>query len=278
MMDMKRFSVNRIVSSSLGLADFYDLTASLGLGKVELRNDLGAIDPIDGMKPALARRIADDSGIRVISINALQKFNLASARTKVLRDLAALIELAVGIACPAIVLCPNNEADDGRDALRRSGETAEALASIGPAFEKAGLMGYVEPLGFSVSSLASLVLAQEAIVASGFSCYRIVHDSFHHYIGPDDSAVLGKGYDLSHTGLVHVSGVEADIPAPAMRDAHRVLVGPADRMRNKEQIALLERLGYSGDYSFEPFSDKVTKLGKADLAAALAQSLSYLRS
>ncbi|MFZ2635400.1 MAG: TIM barrel protein [Rectinemataceae bacterium] len=278
MIDRKRFSLNRIVAPSLRLAEFYDLASSLGIGKVELRNDIGGKDPIDGLKPAEAARMAAERGIRVISINALQKFNLASARVKANEDLVDLIAMATAIGCPAIVLCPNNEADDSRSPAQRMLETVDALKAFGPAFEKAGLLGYIEPLGFSISSLASLVNAQEAIRKSGFACYKIVHDTFHHHIGPEDLTVLGKSYDVSFTGLVHVSGVEVDIPVEAYRDAHRILVGPADRMKNREQIVRLDSLGYKGDYSFEAFSPSIQALPEAELRAAIEKSLSFLCS
>lgn len=278
MIEKARFSLNRIACPSLSLAEFLELTASLGLFKVELRNDIGSADPIDGLAPEEAKRLASKYGIRFISINALQKFNLASARDRAARELDTLLGLATAIGCPAIVLCPNNDPADGRSPAQRAAETIDALAAFGPAFTKAGVLGYVEPLGFAVSSLASLVLAQEAIKKSGFPCYRVVHDTFHHHIGPEDLTVLGKSYDVAFTGLVHVSGVEDDIPLDEYRDAHRVLAGPADRMKSKEQIALLDKLGYRGDFSFEPFSSTVQKLERAELLAELRKSLEYLVS
>ena len=276
MIDRKRIAVNRIIAPSLTLAGFYDLAVAAGLSKVELRNDIGGKDPIDGMKATEAVALAKARGIEVSTINALQKFNLSSARAKATGDLDAMLEMGQAIGCKAIVLCPNNEASDGRSQAQRAAETVEALAAFGPRFVKAGILGYVEPLGFGISSLASLVVAQEAIKKSGFSCFRIVHDTFHHHIGPDDLAILGKAYDIEHTGLVHISGVESDIAPSEYRDAHRILVGPADHMKSKEQMLRLDALGYKGIYSFEPFSPEVQRLGAADLAAALKKSLDYI--
>jgi 2-keto-myo-inositol isomerase len=276
MIDRKRFAVNRITAPGLPLAAFYDLVASVGLSRVELRNDIGGKDPIDGMKPREALALAKARGIQVETINALQKFNLGSARTRASGELDALLELAAGIGCRAIVLCPNNDSADSRSQAQRAAETVEALAAFGPRFVKAGLLGYVEPLGFGISSLASLVVASECIRKSGFACYRIVHDTFHHHIGPEDLNILGAAYDIAHTGLVHISGVESDIPLDAYRDEHRVLVGPADRMKNREQIRRIDELGFRGCYSFEPFSPAVQKLGAAELGAALTKSLDFI--
>jgi 2-keto-myo-inositol isomerase len=278
MIDRKRFAVNRIIAPTLPLAKFYDLVSSVGLVQVELRNDIGGADPIDGMKAPEALALARSKGIVIATINALQKFNLVSARAKASGELDALLELGKAIGCKAIVLCPNNEANDPRSPAQRAAETVEALAAFGPRFEKAGMLGYVEPLGFAISSLASLVVAQEAIRKSGCSCYRVVHDTFHHHIGPDDLSILGAAYDVENTGLVHISGVESDIPPSEYRDAHRILVGPADRMNNREQIRRLDELGYKGLFSFEPFSPAVQRLGEAELAAAIRKSLDYILS
>jgi 2-keto-myo-inositol isomerase len=278
MIEKSRISLNRILSPSLSLGDFLDLAASLGLNKVELRNDIGEKDPIDGLAVAEAARLVADRGMQIITINALQKFNLPSSRARALVELDELIGTAKAIGCPAIVFCPNNDSDDSRNALQRADDTVEALKTFGPRLEAAGILGYVEPLGFSISSLASLVVAQEAIKKSGFSCYRVVLDTFHRYIGSKGRAAFEEGYDVSFTGLVHVSGVEADIPLGDYRDEHRILAGPADRMRSKEQISHLDELGYRGDLSFEPFSSAVQALGKSALQAALAKSLEYLLS
>jgi 2-keto-myo-inositol isomerase len=276
--DKQRVGLNRVISPSLSLADFYGLASSLGIGKVEIRNDLGGKDPIDGLAAGEASRLAADHGVEVLSINALQQFNLAAVRRKATAELEALLELAQAIGCPAVVLCPNNDSVDARTPPERLAETVDALAAFGPLFRDAGVLGYLEPLGFGISSLASLAVAQEAIEKSGQACYRVVYDTFHHHIGPDDAGILGKGYDIATTGLVHISGVEARIARDAFRDEHRVLVGPGDTMKSKEQMATLDQLGYRGSFSFEAFSPAIQKLGKADLASALRNSLDYVCS
>ena len=278
MIDQHRFGLNRIIAPAWGLAEFFDFAASVGINKVELRNDIRDNHPIDGMAPAAAARLAADQGVQIITINAMQKFNLASVRAQATGELKALLDLSAAIGRPAIVLCPNNDPADARLPARRAAETTEALAAFGPLFTAAGITGLVEPLGFGISSLASLVVAQDCIRRSGFSCYRTVIDTFHHFIGPEDSAILGGAYDVSTTGLVHVSGVEADIPVSDFRDEHRVMVGPADRMDSKGQVQRLDRLGYAGVYSFEPFSPAVQKLGRKELADAVRRSIEFIRA
>ena len=65
--------------------------------------------------------------------------------------------------------------------------------------------GFVEPLGFAECSLRSKKMAIQAIRESGQDVYRLVHDTFHHFLGPDDRIFPAE------TGIVHISGVEIDI-------------------------------------------------------------------
>jgi 2-keto-myo-inositol isomerase len=285
MLTRKRFALNRIISPSLSLEEFIKFAAARGLSQVELRNDLsGKLNTsgiIDGLKPAEALTIARGEGVGIITINALQQFNLGSRRTACRSELTQLLELAAALECPALVLCPNNKPDDTRTPAQKYQDTVDALRDYGPLFVAYGVTGYVEALGFSVSSLASLPAAIAAIKASGYSCYRTLLDTFHHYIGPDDGSMfgmdgLGASYEPAYTGLVHISGVEDDIPAKQFLDSNRVLVGPKDRMGNKALIHRLYALGYQGTFSFEPFGPAVQKLPPAQLAAALEASFAYL--
>lgn len=277
MIDIQRFALNRITCPALGLEDFFRLAADLGLSKVELRNDLPGGRIVDGMEPAKAAALAEKHRVRIITINAQQKFNLGSIKDRVSRELEDLLDTAQALHCPAIVLCPNNDTKDTRDPETGLSETVAALTAFGPSFTRRGLLGYVEPLGFAECSLPSIVTAVTAIMRSGQACYRVVYDTFHHYLGPDTEKEIGTAYDVSRTGLIHVSGVESSIAKEKYRDEHRVLVGPADRTYAKEQIARHVRLGYAGDISFEPFAPEVRKLPRADLTAALRASMEYLR-
>ena len=276
MIEKRRFALNRIACPSLSLEDFFRLAAELGLSKVELRNDLPGAKITDGLSPSRAASLAHANGVHVITINALQKFNLKEARQKAADELERLLDTAAEIHCPAIVLCPNNDTADRRDAKTKVAETVEALKVFGPSFMKRGILGYLEPLGFHESSLASIIVAAEAIRSAGLSCYHTVYDTFHHYLGPDTENDIGPHYNVSNTGLIHVSAVEADIPTENYKDEHRVLPGPKDKTFCKEQIARHDRLGYKGDVSFEPFSTDVQRLDRERLMAALRASIQYL--
>jgi 2-keto-myo-inositol isomerase len=277
MIEVRRFALNRIACPSLGLEDFLRLTADLGLAKVELRNDIAGRDVIDGLPASKIAAMAERHGIEIITINALQKFNLKVVRAKAMEELERLLEKAATVRCRALVLCPNNDAGDSRDPQTRVSETVEALRFFGPSFMKRGMLGYVEPLGFPESSLSSAIVAMEAVKDSGFTCYRVLYDTFHHYLGPDMRNDFGSVYDVSNTGLIHVSGVDSAISKDKYRDEHRVLPSPADHTSSREQVAQHVSLGYAGDISFEPFSPAVQRMPIDELITAVKRSIDYLR-
>ena len=58
MIDKDRFGLNRIIAPSMKLDEFFDFAISVGIRKVELRNDMANPDPVDNLKPAVAARMA----------------------------------------------------------------------------------------------------------------------------------------------------------------------------------------------------------------------------
>ena len=275
-MNVSRAGLNRIANPGLTLEEFFELSGSIGVRAVELRNDLEGIDIIDSLKPHTVRELASANGVSILTINALQKFNVPSLRAELMSELKELLALAQSIGCAAVVLCPNNDRGDTRDGQTVFRDTVDALKALSPLFEMARVYGYIEPLGFQECSLRSKRVAVDAIRRSGSTRFKILHDTFHHAIGPDDAKVIENDIEPGEIGLVHVSGVAAPLPPGGYRDGHRILVGMDDKMENREQVTLLEERGYTGYYSFEPFSPLVQTLSPSALAAEIKTSLANL--
>jgi 2-keto-myo-inositol isomerase len=276
MINRSKISLNRIVYPNLELEDFYKFTKDLGLNKIELRNDLPGGKIIDSYTPRQLKELSKKYRVEILTINALQKFNLAAILPETIKELKKLIILSLSIDCKAIVLCPNNDVNDKRNSEEIFEETVKTLKSFGPLFKDSGLWGYLEPLGFEECSLRSIVTAMKAIQESGYSVYKIIHDTFHHHIGSDTFDTIENDYDISYTGLVHISGVECNILVEKYRDNHRVLVTEQDRLQTKEQIELLLKLGYMGNISFEPFSQKVQEMEIKKIKSAINNSIEYI--
>ncbi|MBA3061701.1 MAG: TIM barrel protein, partial [Atribacteria sp.] len=167
MINRSRISLNRIIYPKLKLEDFFKFTKDLDLNKIELRNDLSGEEIIDSHTQGQLKEISKKYGVEILTINALQKFNLGAILPKTIEELKKLINLSLFIGCKAIVFCPNNDVNDKRSSEEIFEETVKALKSFGPLFKDSGMQGYLEPLGFEECSLRSIVTAMRAIQESG---------------------------------------------------------------------------------------------------------------
>ena len=252
--------------AQLSFMELVDLAAKLGCVGIEVRNDLP--QPLfDGLDPETAGGMVRDAGLRLLTVAEVKRFNdWSEAKAS---EALALIEVAQVAGAEAVSLIPRNDSQ-GMGNGERQAALRVALKALKPMLEDHNLIGLVEPLGFEICSLRHKAEAVEAIEALGAAGrFRLVHDTFHH--------TLAQGGPVfpDHTGLVHISGVvDQSVSLAEMRDGHRVLVTPGDRLGNAAQVAALQAAGYVGPVSFEAFASSVHAL--ADPGGALRASMEYL--
>lgn len=279
MIERSRFGLNRIICPSLDIREFFQMANDLGLCYVELRNDLLERSIIDNYSVSEIRYLMKRYNIQICSINAVQQFNYLKEITRIAKELKNLLKLAQEINCRAIVLCPFNKVDifnKPRAVEEYYQKTVLALKELLPLFRDNDMLGYIEPLGFKSSSLSSAILALKAIKEVGYEGYKIVYDTFHHYLGPDDLSIIDKEYDMRFTGLMHISAVTVDLVPEQYRDEHRNMDFKKDKLNNKEQINFFVQHGYDGIISFEPFFTEVQKLKARELKELINQAIEYL--
>lgn len=263
-----QFAVNRISARGLPFAAFAAMVQRLGVQAIEIRNDLAGVELADETPALKIAATASAHGLTVLSINALQRFEQYDDDREA--ELLALIRYAVGSGAQALVLCPTNSRQDLRSAEQRHADLVRALRKLQSLLSDHGLTGLVEPLGFEECALRCKSQAARAIrEVGGDNTFALVHDTFHHHLA-------GEGLFFPElTGLIHLSGVEdRSLDVSRMRDEHRVLPGPADRLGNIAQLRTLLGAGYSGYASFEPFAAGITTA--ADIEQRLASSMAYL--
>jgi 2-keto-myo-inositol isomerase len=265
-----RFSVNRISTPRVSFEAYLAMCQRLGVDSIEIRNDLPGVEMQDGASPATIKAAAAAAGITIRSINALYPFDVFTSDLK--EKATQLAGYAAQCGAEALVMCPLNSWDDKRSAAERHADLVKSLKGLRPILEDNGLLGLVEPLGFQECSLRRKSDAVKAIYDAGCErAYRLVHDTFHHYLSGEDIFYP----DL--TGLIHISGVEAPtLPDADMRDGHRVLVGEADRLGNIRQIKELLERGYQGVISFEPFATEVMDAKNSE--DILRTSMDFIRA
>jgi 2-keto-myo-inositol isomerase len=269
----KKYSLNRMIKPSLLLEEFFRLSCDTGSTGIELRNDILDGRILDGLKPEELKKMAEDYGQEIVSINAIQKFNLGARRQVVLEEVKRFIDISERCGCKMVVMCPNNEAHDNRSKEVRYDETVKSLNYIGKLLKNTSIIGLLEPLGFSISSLRYKKDAVSALKECDYSdCFKITHDTFHHYLSNDET------FYPDNTGLIHVSGITEYLPMKDYTDAHRVLVTKADVMGNLSQIVNLGNNGYSGYISFEPFSEAVQNMPYSELVNQIRLSMDVIEN
>ena len=263
---MIHFAVNHMTVARLSFRNLVALATELGCVGIEVRNDLP--QPLfDGKDPADGGALVRDAGLRLLAVAEVKRFNDWSPDKEA--EALALMKIAKSAGAESVSLIPRND-NLGMGNGERQAALRVALKALKPMLEDHGLVGMVEPLGFEICALRYKSEAVEGIEAvGGKGRFKLVHDTFHH--------TLAHGGPLfpEHTGIVHISGVvNQEVAVNDMRDPHRVLVTPGDRLGNIEQIAALQAAGWNGPVSFEAFSPEVHDL--ADPAGALRASMEHM--
>jgi 2-keto-myo-inositol isomerase len=268
-----KFALNHMTAPGFSVPDFLKLAQKTGCYGVELRNDLQdkqlSQKPFfDGMKPRQVGDMARDMGLRLLGLSEAYGFNDWS---ETMADrVKLLIEQAAEAGAETISLIPLNQGSEETLEVRQA-KLVRALEPILQMLEGTALVALIEPLGFPSCSLR---VKQEAITAiaaiQGEARFKLVHDSFHHYLAQE------VNYFPQQTGIVHISGVVDEmVQREDMQDAHRILVDAEDRLENILQIRALLDLGYDGAFSFEPFSAKVHALN--NVSEAITTSMRFIR-
>jgi 2-keto-myo-inositol isomerase len=261
------FALNHMTVARLSFRDLVALAARLGCVGIEVRNDLQ--QPLfDGLDPQEAGEMIRAAGLRLLAVAEVKRFNDWSDDKAA--EARALMKIAQAAGAEAVSLIPRND-NQGMGNGERQAALRVALKGLKPMLEDHDLIGLVEPLGFEICALRYKTEAVDGIEAvGGKGRFRLVHDTFHH--------ALAHGGPIfpEHTGIVHVSGViDQQVSLSQMRDLHRVLVTPGDRLGNIEQLAALLAAGWNGAVSYEAFSPEVH--GYADPEAQLARSFTIVR-
>lgn len=256
------------MAPGLTIEAFFRLVQNLGFNKVELRNDMPGGHVADELNYTQVRNLADKYQLDIVTINAVYPFN--QLNEEVLKKTEGLLRDAQGVGAKALVLCPLN---DGT--IVPPDVTIEAIKRLSNLFAKYDIQGIVEPLGFRTSSLRSIAFAQQ-LIREATSPFKVLLDTFHHHLYEDAEKEFTAKIDISAIGLVHLSGVEDCRPTEELTDEQRIMLSEKDIMRNYQQVQRLEKMGYRGIYSFEPFSSQLSSWSEAEIKKQINNSVSLL--
>lgn len=260
-------AMNRTCAPGRTLEEFISLAQAVGLRAVEIRNDIEGREFADGTPAAEVRAQLDAAGLKVASVNALQRFNDWNADRAA--EAERLVAYAAALGAPGLVLCPvhtpESWTEDEAEAKLRDG-----LRNLAPILRAHGVKGYVEPLGMQPSTMKRQSMAVAAVNdIDGWDCYQLCYDTFQFFRCGDDHLFP------QHIGLAHMSGISRPDLSPAqLTEPDRGLIFPDDRVGNIRQLQALKAAGYTGFISMEPFSPEVQN--DPELAQHLRASLDYV--
>lgn len=261
------FAMNRTCAPGMTLAQFIELARSVGVAAVEIRNDIEGREFADGAPAAEVRARLDAAGLKVASVNALQRFNDWTA------DRAAearhLVSYAAALGAPGLVLCPVHTPETWTQAEAEA-NLCYGLRQLAPILREFGVTGYVEPLGMTHSTMKRQDMAVAAVSAiDGWDTYKLCYDTFQFFRCGDDHLAADR------IGLAHMSGISRPDLAPAdLTEPDRGLIFLDDRVGNIGQLRTLIAAGYDGFISIEPFDPAVQT--DPNLAPRLRASLEYV--
>jgi 2-keto-myo-inositol isomerase len=222
----------------------------------------------DGIEPVRAGEMARERGLRMIGLSEVYPFNDWNEDRR--SAVARLIETAQAAGAETVSLIPRVDGRGGDNAERAAALRA-VLAEILLILDGTGVVGLVEPIGFSTSSIKYQRDATQAIESLGADDrLGIVHDTFQHALAGDADSIV------RHIRLVHISGVDggSGILTDSL-DAQRVLIGERDRTDASGQVKRLLEAGYTGPFSYECTSSFIQ--ASDEPRAEIDTSITYLR-
>ena len=265
-----QFALNRTCMPHGTLDEFISLAKSAGVSAVEIRNDIAGREFADGTPARELKARLDDAGLKVASVNALQRFNDWTSEREA--EAKSLIRYAAELGAPGLVLCPAHEPRDQWDEKTKDVKLREGLRKLKPIFEDEGIKGYVEPLGMFHSTMKNQSRAAAAIDDIGGSAsFALCYDTFQYFRCADDALFLDM------VALIHVSGISRTDLAPGeLTEPDRGLVMADDRVGNIEMLKRAFANGYSGFVSIEPFNPETQR--DPHLLSKLRRSIDLIRS
>lgn len=262
------FALNRTCAPHYSLAEFIALAQKVGVQAVEIRNDIEGREFADGMPASELKSRLDDAGLKLASVNALQRFNEWTPTRA--EDAKRLIAYSAELGAPGVVLCPTHLPGDDQHADAHA-RLCEGLAALKPIFADSGVIGYVEPLGMRHSSMnrqAQAIAALDDIGGGGD--FQLCYDTFQHFRASDDALFPDR------IRLVHISGIaRPDLAPDELTEPDRGFVFLGDRVGNIARLRVMVDAGYSGFVSMEPFSPETQNDPK--VADRLRASIDYIK-
>ena len=213
--------------------------------------------------------MARERGLRFIGLSEVYPFNDWNEDRRA--AVGSLIETAQAAGAETVSFIPRVDKRREDGGAERAKTLRAVLAEILPMLHGTGVVGLVEPIGFSTSSIKFQQEATQVIESLGADDrLGIVQDTFQHALAGDADLVA------RYIRLVHISGIagDSDILTDSL-DAQRILVDESDRAGALGQMKRLLEADYTGRFSYECTSPIIQNIDNP--RAQIDASIAYLR-
>jgi 2-keto-myo-inositol isomerase len=198
------------------------------------------------------RRLLDENGVRVGSINAIEYVSFRGDDYGRVRDEGReLSEWAAALGCDCVIAVPSPTPSRLTTWGEIVSESVKALSDLAAIAEPFGVTVGFEPLGFGWCSVRTVAGACEILDAVRPGNVGLVLDLFHFALGGSSVQELDL-IGAVHLPIIHVDDV-VQRTIEARTDADRVFPGDGD-LPIDEICAGLHARGFSGLLSLELFT------------------------
>ena len=167
------------------------------------------------------RRLIEQSGLRLLSINSLEQTDTRPAR-EAMDECRRLADWAAELSCPYLVSVPGFTESQPEESETVS-KLADRLAPLADACGERGVRLGFEFLGFANCTVNRLATAREIVRTVASEHLGLVLDTCHFYLGGESVETLAE-FKPGELLILHVNDVE-DRPRENLQDAHRLLPG-----------------------------------------------------
>ena len=182
-MNLGNLSINQIVMKNSSFDEFITFTKKLNIQNIEIRNDIKT-NLVRENEQQKIKDICDNQSIKILTINALQKFNIWNEQRK--NELIELCSFANKASILSVVLVPLIDGSFPKEEDQIN-LLWSSLKNISVILNDFNIIGLVEPLGLTQSTLRKKSIAIKVIEEIKSTNIKLLHDTFHHKLAGENN-------------------------------------------------------------------------------------------
>ncbi|MHA1896986.1 MAG: sugar phosphate isomerase/epimerase family protein [Promethearchaeota archaeon] len=287
-----KYAINQATILSADLINFIN-ESSKYFQAIELRAEKireyleleNALNNAEAKKEKLAniKELIKENGLKLISLNSLEDFNLSDEDTfekKIIPYLNEMLEYCDSLGCDLIIVVPSFfHPDNSNPSWEQIKEkSVMRLKILGEITKKHNVRIGLEPLGFNDCSIRTVKEGMDVISSLSEDLDNIgyVIDTCHFFVGLNPISAISL---INKLYLIHVSDVACDLSSDLswITDSNRVMVGQGSFPFNSFFKEVKKSLNYDGYISLELFNEAYWKDNPSKVLQEAIESLKKIK-